>query len=73
MMQRRRNEKDTRCPVQPGADDWNSANHLTYHLLGDVAAMNWFAMDECQKWIVVAFVISVINLLATLTALGVLK
>ena len=30
-------------------------------------------MDECQKWIVVAFVVSVINILSLLSTFGVLK
>lgn len=33
----------------------------------------WFAMDECQKWIVVAFVVSLINILSLLSTYGVLK
>jgi hypothetical protein len=30
-------------------------------------------MDECQKWIVIAFVIALINLLSILSTFGVLN
>ncbi len=33
----------------------------------------WFAMEECQRWIIVAFVIALINLVSLLSTFGVLK
>lgn len=35
--------------------------------------MGWFSMDECQRYVLIGLVLSVINVLSLLSSYGILK